>query len=68
MRREHDRGATPRLGDEDLGQRVDGDGVEAGERFVEDEHVGLVDQRADQLHPLLVAERELLERVLRSDR
>ena len=37
--------------------------VEAGERLVEHEHVGPVDQRADQLHPLLVAEREVLELV-----
>ena len=47
--------------DEDLRQGVDGDRVEAGERLVEDQHVGLVDEGADQLDALLVAERQVLE-------
>ena len=61
VRREQHRGATPRLGHEDLGQGVDGDRVEPGERLVEDEHVRFVDEGADQLDALLVAEREVLE-------
>ena len=63
VRREQHRRPAPGLGDEHLGQRVDGDRVEPGERLVEHQDVGLVDQRADQLHPLLVAEREVLELV-----
>ena len=38
-------------------------GSRPGERLVEDEHVGLVEQRPDQLHPLLVAEGEVLQLV-----
>ena len=37
--------------------------VEAGERFVEDERLRLVEQRGDDLDPLLVAEAELLDPV-----
>ena len=59
---QHGRAAAG-LADEHLGQRVDGDRVEAGERLVEDEHVGPVEQGADQLDALLVAEREVLELV-----
>ena len=61
VRREQHRGAAASFGDEDLRQRVDGDRVEAGERLVEDQDVGLVDEGADQLDALLVAEREVLE-------
>ena len=58
MRREQHRGATSGLGHKDLGQGVDGDRIESRERLVEDEHVRFVDERADQLDALLVAERE----------
>ena len=61
VRREQHRRAAARLAHEHLGQGVDGDRVESGERLVEHEHVGLVDEGADQLHALLVAEREVLE-------
>src|SRR5690606_35858395 len=40
---------------------VHGDGVEAGERLVQDEHLGVVDERGGELDPLLVAQRELLD-------
>ena len=63
VRREEHRRAPPGLADEDLGEGVDGHRVEAGERLVEHEDVGLVDQRADQLDALLVAEREVLQLV-----
>ena len=46
-----------------LGERVDADRVEAGERLVEDEHLGPADQRGGQLDALLVAQRQLLHRV-----
>ena len=48
---------------QDLGQRVDPDRVEARERLVEDQDLGVVDQGGGQLHPLLVAERQLLDPV-----
>ena len=43
------------------GERVHGDRVEAGERLVEDEQLGLVHERRRELGALLVAVRELLE-------
>ena len=46
-----------------LGEHVDADGVEAGERLVEHQQLGVVDQRGRELHALLVAERELLDAV-----
>src|SRR5215216_5792840 len=64
VRGEQDGRAPTGLADEDLREGVDGDGVEAGERLVEDQHRRLVEQGADQLHPLLVAEREVLELVV----
>ena len=36
-------------------------GIEAGERLVEDDEVGIVDERADELHLLLHAARELVD-------
>ena len=64
MRREQHGRAPAGLADEDLREGVDGDGVEARERLVEDQHVGLVEQGADQLHALLVAERKVFELVV----
>ena len=58
---------TPRARDllvQGAAERVDAVGVEAGEGLVEDQQVGLVDQRQRQLHPLLVAERERLDRLV----
>ena len=40
---------------EQLGHVGDRDRVEAGDRLVEHQEVGLVDQRRDELHALLVA-------------
>ena len=42
-------------------RRLDGDRVEARERLVEDEHVGVVHEGGGDLRALLVAERELLD-------
>ena len=41
--------------DQDPADGVDAGGVEAGQRLVEDEQLGLVHQGGGQLHPLLVA-------------
>ena len=57
---EEDGGAARRLAAEHLGERVHRDRVEAGERLVEDEQLGLVQQRGRELCALLVAVRELL--------
>ena len=56
---------TPRaaLLEQRLGEGVDADRVEAGERLVEDEHLGPADQRGGELDALLVAQRQLLHRV-----
>ena len=40
---------------------VDADRIQAGERLVEHEQLRIVDERRGELHPLLVAERELLD-------
>lgn len=53
---EHDRDAPCGLGAQDLGHGVDRHGVQTGERLVEDEQVGLVQQCHGQLHTLLVAQ------------
>ena len=50
---------------DDLGHRRDPDRVETRERLVEDEQLGVVDERGRQLDPLLVAVRQLLELRLR---
>ena len=60
---EDDRDSAPGLLEQRLGERVDADRVQPGERLVEDQHLGPADQRGGQLHPLLVAERQLLHRV-----
>lgn len=56
---EDDGDATVGLVAQDLGHDVDGDGVEAGERFVEYEDFGGVDEGGGELDALLVAEGEL---------
>ena len=50
---------------EQFGHGAHGDGIEPGERLVEHEQVGLVDQRGDQLHALLVAVRQRVKAVAR---
>ena len=60
---EDDRHAPPALLEQRLGEGVDADRVEAGERLVEDEHLGPADQRGGELDALLVAQRQLLHRV-----
>ena len=42
-------------------QHVDRDRIEPGERLVEHDDLGFVEERPGQLHPLLVAERQLLD-------
>ena len=54
---EDDRHAPAALVEEGLGERVDADGVQAGERLVEDQHLGAADQGRGQLDALLVAQR-----------
>jgi len=41
---------------EDVGQGIDADRVQAAERLVEDQHLGHVHERGGQLHLLLVAQ------------
>ena len=53
----------PGVVEQHAAQHVDADRVQAGERLVEDEQLGLVHQRGGELHALLVAERELLDAV-----
>ena len=60
---EDDGDTLPALVEQGRGERVDTDRVEPGERLVEDEHLRPADQRRRQLHPLLVAERQLLDPV-----
>ena len=50
--------------DQHLADGVDAGRVEPGQRLVEDEQLGLVDQRGRQLDPLLVAVRERLDLVV----
>jgi hypothetical protein len=57
---EDDRHPGARPFAQDLAEDVDADGVEAGERLVEHEELGVVDERRAELRPLLVAERQRL--------
>src|SRR3954468_14571446 len=57
---EHDRHAGPRALAQDLAQHVDADRVQAGERLVDHEQLGVVYERRAELRALLVAERERL--------
>ena len=50
--------------EEDLLHVLDGHRIEARERFVEDQQVGLVHERDRQLHALLVAARQCLHLVV----
>ena len=52
--------ALGHLVEEDLLQDFGGDRVEPGERLVEHQQIGVVDQRQGELHPLLVAARQIL--------
>jgi hypothetical protein len=47
--------SSARSFDEHLTDRVDSPRVEAGERLVEDQQLGVVNERGGELHPLLVA-------------
>ena len=53
---------SPHLLRHDVGEELHGGGVEAGERLVEHEQVGLVHHGGGQLHPLAHAPREVLDR------
>jgi hypothetical protein len=46
---------------EDAGDDVDGERIEARERLVEDQHLGVVHERGGDLRALLIAERERLD-------
>ena len=61
---EEDRDAARGVLAQQVGHVVDGCRVEAAERLVEHEGARLPHQGGDDLHPLLVAERELLDVVL----
>ena len=64
---EHDRHAPRRpFAIQHLDQDVGADRVEARERLVEHEEVGLVHEGGGELHPLLVPERQALDPVLRA--
>ena len=60
---EQHRDAAGGLLAQQVDHRVDRARVEAGERLVEDQCLGAVHQRGDDLDPLLVAEAELLDPV-----
>ena len=68
MAGEEDGRAARRLAAENLGERLDRDRVEPGERLVEDEQLRLVQQRGGELRALLVAVRELLDLRVRAIR
>src|SRR3954447_4155533 len=57
---EHDGHARPRPLAQHVAQDVDAHRVEAGERLVEDEQLGIVDERGAELGALLGAQRERL--------
>ena len=59
VRREQHRHARRGLVAQHPAHHVDRDGVEAGERLVEHQDLGVVDERRGQLHALLVAQRQL---------
>ena len=59
---EHDRHAAQAPAG--AGQGVHADRIQAGERLVQDEHLGVVHQRGGQLDALLVAQGQLLDRVV----
>ena len=61
MAAEEQRGAALDPLDEDLLEDVDGERVEPGERLVEHEQVGVVDEGQGQLDPLLVAGGQVLD-------
>ena len=61
---EHHRRSLPRALEEHLGHHVGADRIEAGEWLVEDERGRVVEERGGELHPLLVAERQLLHPLL----
>ena len=62
MRGEEHRHTARRLLAQHVGQQVADDRIEAGERLVEDEQIRAMHERRRELHPLLVALRELLDR------
>ena len=62
--REQHGGTAARALDEDVGEDVDRDRVEARERLVEDQRVGLVYERRRELDTLLVAEREGVDSIV----
>ena len=62
--REYDRNTLRCLLFEHLAHHVDRDGIESGEGFVEDKDVRVVDQRGCQLHPLLVAQAQVVHVVV----
>lgn len=49
---------------QDVAHHIDGDGVETGERFVEDQDVGVVHWRGGRLHTLLVAQARVVDVVV----
>ena len=67
-RGEHDRHAGRGVLGEHAAQHVDADRIQPRERLVEHQQLGLVHERRGELHPLLVAERELLDAVARRAR
>ena len=66
MAGEEHRDAGRRAAAQQRGHDVDGDRVEAAERLVEHEQVGVVDERRGDLGALLVAQRQLLQLVVRA--
>ena len=64
MRGKQDRRASIAALANDLLHSFGGDWVEAGERFVEDQQIGVMHQRDRELHALLIATREFLHEII----
>ena len=61
MAREHDRHTFGSQFAQRPGKGLDTDGIEAGERLIEDQEFGIRGQSRGELHALLVAVGEILE-------
>ena len=63
---EHNRSAMVGSFDEDFDHGLDADRVEPGERFVEDQQLGIMYERGGELDSLLIAVRQFFESAVRS--
>lgn len=63
MTREHHRHAAVDLSPQDAAEDVDSNRIETRKRLVQNREFGIVNQRAGELNPLLITERETLDPV-----